>query len=42
LLRKNVDVKKVQTLLGHKNIETTLRYQHPDAEMLSEAVEGLD
>ena len=41
LLRTGADVRRVQALMGHKSIETTARYLHPDAGMLSEAVEGL-
>lgn len=41
LLKKGVDLKTVQTLLGHKNIETTSRYLHPDAETLFKGVEDL-
>jgi site-specific recombinase XerD len=32
----------VQALMGHKNIETTARYLHPDAAMLRGAVDGLE
>ena len=41
LLRSGTDVRRVQALMGHKNIETTARYLHPDASMLQEAVEGI-
>jgi site-specific recombinase XerD len=41
LLRSGTDLRRVQALMGHKNIETTARYLHPDASMLQEAVEGI-
>jgi len=42
LLRVGTDVRRVQALMGHKNIETTARYLHPDAAMLRDAVEELE
>jgi site-specific recombinase XerD len=41
LLRKGADLRAVQALLGHKSINTTARYLHPDAGMLQEAVERM-
>lgn len=40
-LKQGVDLRTLQALAGHKNIETTARYLHPDAEMLSAAVNKL-
>ena len=40
-LKKGADLKTVQALLGHKNIETTSRYLHPDAEALLKGIEDL-
>ena len=40
-LKKGADLKTVQALLGHKNIETTSRYLHPDAEALLKGIEGI-
>ena len=40
-LKHGADLKTVQVLLGHKNIETTSRYLHPDAEALLKGVEGI-
>lgn len=42
LLRSGTDLRSVQALMGHKNIETTARYLHPDAAMLRGAVDGLE
>jgi integrase/recombinase XerC len=40
-LKNGADLKTVQALLGHKNIETTSRYLHPDAEALLKGIEDL-
>lgn len=40
-LKNGADLKTVQALLGHKNIETTSRYLHPDAEALLAGVKDL-
>ena len=40
-LRRGVDLRTLQALAGHKNIQTTARYLHPDADMLQDAVERL-
>jgi site-specific recombinase XerD len=41
-LRSGADLRTVQALLGHKNIETTARYLHPDTGMLKAAVEDME
>ena len=41
-LRSGVDIRTLQSLLGHTSIDTTSRYLHPDAQLLSAAVEALD
>jgi integrase/recombinase XerD len=41
-LRKGVDLRTLQALAGHKNIHTTARYLHPDADMLKGAVDKLE
>lgn len=41
-LRAGADLRTVQALLGHKSIQTTARYLHPDTGMLSAAVEDME
>lgn len=41
-LNRGADLRTVQALLGHKNIQTTSRYLHPDATVLRGAVENLE
>jgi len=41
-LRGGADLRTVQALLGHKNIQTTARYLHPDAAQLRGAVENME
>jgi len=42
LVDAGVDSRLIQALLGHKSIESTAIYVHPDARMLAGAVERLD
>lgn len=42
LLRNGVDLRSIQKLLGHKNIETTARYLDIEDSMLEKAVAVLD
>jgi integrase/recombinase XerD len=42
LLRNGVNLATLQALMGHKNIQTTQRYLHPDLDTLAGAVGALD
>jgi hypothetical protein len=42
LLRKGVDLKTLQVLMGHNNIQTTQRYLHPSVDDLTVAIDKLD
>jgi integrase/recombinase XerD len=41
-IRRGVDLKTLQVLLGHENIATTQRYLHPTVDDLGAAVDKLD
>jgi integrase/recombinase XerC len=41
-LRKGMDLRNLQALMGHASIETTARYLHPDAQMLFDAIRSLE
>jgi site-specific recombinase XerD len=41
-LRHGANLRTVQVLLGHKSIQTTARYLHPDASILQGAVKDLE
>lgn len=38
-LKGGVDIRTVQRFLGHTNIATTMRYLHPDADMLTDSAD---
>lgn len=42
LVEKKVDLVVVSTLLGHRNIQTTMRYAHPVPEMMLKAILDID
>jgi site-specific recombinase XerD len=42
LLRKGVDLKTLQVLMGHNNIQTTQRYLHPSVDDLTVAIDKMD
>lgn len=41
LLREGVDIRKIQELLGHSNLETTTIYTHIELEMLKEPIQQI-
>lgn len=40
-LKRGMDLKTLQTLMGHTSIETTSRYLHPDAQTLFDALQKI-
>lgn len=41
-LRRGVDLKRLQILMGHESLQTTSRYLHPDLTDLQEAIDKLE
>jgi site-specific recombinase XerD len=41
-LRRGMDLRTLQALLGHESLDTTSRYLHPDAGMLTRAMNALE
>lgn len=42
LLRNNVDIRTIQLLLGHKNINTTMIYLRLDISSIQSRIEDID